>query len=81
MFVWLLLYAHRHCTDTSEPDDGNGAQNMVTVQSGFEPATFRSLAHELTNCCDRAHTDMLNWYVNSETIFSPFAETLHHKCR
>jgi hypothetical protein len=23
---------------------------MVTVQSGFEPATFRSLAHELTNC-------------------------------
>jgi hypothetical protein len=24
-----------HYTDTSEPVDGNGAQNMVTVQSGF----------------------------------------------
>jgi hypothetical protein len=23
-------------TDTSEPVDGNGAQNMVTVQSGFQ---------------------------------------------
>jgi hypothetical protein len=31
-------------TDTSKPVDGNGAQNMVTVQSGFEPATFLSLA-------------------------------------
>jgi hypothetical protein len=29
-----------HYTDTSEPVDGNVAQNMVTVQSGFEPATF-----------------------------------------
>jgi hypothetical protein len=44
-----------HYPDTSEPVDGNGAQNMVTVQSGFEPATFRSLAHELTNCSNRAH--------------------------
>jgi hypothetical protein len=61
--VWLLLYAHRRrsilggvgvVTDTSEPVDGNGAQNMVTVQSGFEPATFRSLAHELFNCSNRA---------------------------
>jgi hypothetical protein len=45
--VWLLLYAHRHrsifyrggwshYTDTSETVDGNGAQNMVTVQSGFQ---------------------------------------------
>jgi hypothetical protein len=24
-----------HYTDTSEPVDGNGAQNMVTVQTGF----------------------------------------------
>jgi hypothetical protein len=24
-----------HYTDNSEPVDGNGAQNMVTVQSGF----------------------------------------------
>jgi hypothetical protein len=37
-----------HYTDTSEPVDGNGVQNIATVQSGFEPATFRSLAHELT---------------------------------
>jgi hypothetical protein len=44
-----------HYTDTSEPVDGNGAQNMVPVQSGFEPATFRLLAHELTNCSNRAH--------------------------
>jgi hypothetical protein len=48
-----------HNTDTSdcsEPVDGNEAQNMVTVQSGFrEPATFRSLAHELTNCSNRTH--------------------------
>jgi hypothetical protein len=41
-----------HYTDTSEPVDGNGAQNIVTVLSGFEPVTFRSLAHELSN---RAH--------------------------
>jgi hypothetical protein len=25
-----------HYTDTSEPVDGNGAQKMVTVQSGFQ---------------------------------------------
>jgi hypothetical protein len=24
-----------HYSDTSEPVDGNGAQNMVTIQSGF----------------------------------------------
>jgi hypothetical protein len=49
-----------HYTDTSEPVDGNGAQNMVTVKSGFEPATFRSVAHELTNCSNRAHlTELL----------------------
>jgi hypothetical protein len=42
-------------TDTSKPVDGNGAQNMVTVQSEFEPVTFQSLAHELTNCSNRAH--------------------------
>jgi hypothetical protein len=29
-----------HYTDTSEPVDGNGAQNMFHVQSGFEPAAF-----------------------------------------
>jgi hypothetical protein len=68
VLVWLLLYAHRHrrathisggwshYADTSEPVDGNGAQNMVTVQSGFEPATFQSLAHELTNCSNRARS-------------------------
>jgi hypothetical protein len=44
-----------HYTDTSKPVDGNGAQNMVTVQSGFEPATFRSLTNKLTNCSNRAH--------------------------
>jgi hypothetical protein len=49
----LLLYAHKtpknikgswsHYTDTSEPVDGNGAQNMVTVQSGFQT---RDLSHK-----------------------------------
>jgi hypothetical protein len=39
-----------HYTDTSEPVNGNGAQNMATAQSGCEPAIFRSLAHEITNC-------------------------------
>jgi hypothetical protein len=29
-----------HYTDTSEPVDGNGAQNMVTVPFGFESPTF-----------------------------------------
>jgi hypothetical protein len=48
-FGWLLLgYCFTptdtkaywsHYTDTSEPVDGNGAQNMITVQSGFEPVT------------------------------------------
>jgi hypothetical protein len=52
--VWLLLYAHRH-RSIFKPVDGNGAQNMVTVQSGFEPPTFRSLADKLTNCANRAH--------------------------
>jgi hypothetical protein len=33
-----------HYTDTSEPVDGNGALNMVTVQSGFRTRDFRSLA-------------------------------------
>jgi hypothetical protein len=33
-----------HYTDTSEPVDGNGAQNVVTVQCGFGPGTFPSLA-------------------------------------
>jgi hypothetical protein len=32
-----------HYTDTSEPVDGNGAQNTVTVQSEFEPAIFFSI--------------------------------------
>jgi hypothetical protein len=50
-----------HYTDTSEPVDGKGAQNMVTVQSGFEPATFWSLAHELTNCSNWAPVD---WLLN-----------------
>jgi hypothetical protein len=45
--------AWSHYTNTSEPVEGNGAQNMVIVQSGFEQATFRSLAHELTNCSNR----------------------------
>jgi hypothetical protein len=45
-----LLYAHTHpkhirggwshYTDTSEPVDGYGAQNMVTVQSGFRTSDF-----------------------------------------
>jgi hypothetical protein len=44
-----------HYTDISKPVDGNGAQNMVTVQSEFKPpATFWSLAHELTYCSNRA---------------------------
>jgi hypothetical protein len=43
-----------HYTDTSEPVDGNEAQNMVTVQSGFELAIFQSLAHELTKWSNRA---------------------------
>jgi hypothetical protein len=30
-----------HYTVISEPVDGNGAQNMVTVQSVFKPAAFR----------------------------------------
>jgi hypothetical protein len=53
---WFLVIALRpqtpkhvrggwsHYTDTSEPVDGNGAQNMVAVQSGFEPATFERTA-------------------------------------
>jgi hypothetical protein len=48
-----------HYTDTSEPVDGNGAQNMVTVQSRFEPVTFQSLAHKLINCSNRAHKNVV----------------------
>jgi hypothetical protein len=43
LLFWLLLYAHRHRSILLgaaghiilTPVDGNGAQNMVTVQSGF----------------------------------------------
>jgi hypothetical protein len=54
-----------HYTDTSEPVDGNGAQNTVIVQSGFELATFRTLAHEFTNCSNRARKHLLKrpWWV------------------
>jgi hypothetical protein len=48
VWFWLLLYAQTpkhiirggwsHHTDTSEPVDGNGAQNIITVQSRYEPA-------------------------------------------
>jgi hypothetical protein len=55
-----------HYTDTSEPVDGNGAQNMVTVQSGFEPATFRSLALEFTNCSNKTHTLILRGKKNKQ---------------
>jgi hypothetical protein len=48
-----------HYTDNSEPVDGNEAQNMVTVQSGLEPATFRLLAHELTSCANRARKNTI----------------------
>jgi hypothetical protein len=49
-----------HYTDISELVHGIGkAQNMVTVLSGFEPVTFGSLAHELTNSAIRAHPDGL----------------------
>jgi hypothetical protein len=41
-----------HYTETSEPVDGNGAQNMSNP--GFEQGTLQSLA-ELTNCANRAH--------------------------
>jgi hypothetical protein len=43
-----------HYTDTSEPVDSNGAQNMVTIQSGFRtgdlPITGPN-AH--TNCANQ----------------------------
>jgi hypothetical protein len=60
-WFWLLLYAHRHrsilgaaghiihvLTPANQLMVCTWAQNMVTVQSGFEPVTFRSLAHKLT---------------------------------
>jgi hypothetical protein len=37
-----------HYTDTSEPVDGNGAQNMVAVQSNQRP--FDHWPNALTNC-------------------------------
>jgi hypothetical protein len=48
---------------------------MVTVQSGFEPATFLSLAHELTNCSNRAHKHRLalSWCIY---IRAPHCELL-----
>jgi hypothetical protein len=37
-------------THTTEPVDGNGAQNIVTVQSGFEPKRpFDHWPNALTN--------------------------------
>jgi hypothetical protein len=54
VWFWLLLYAHKHrsilgaaghiiLTPANQLIE-MGAQNMVTVQSGLELATFRSLA-------------------------------------
>jgi hypothetical protein len=77
VLVWFLVIALRpqtlkhirggwsHNTDTSKRVHGNGAQNMVTVQSGFEPTTFRSLAHELTNYFNRAQ----HWQVGGLLMF------------
>jgi hypothetical protein len=64
-----------HHTNTSEPVDNNGAQNMVTVLSGFEPATFRSLAHELTTCSNRVHILCMYLSVGIPPIY--FAHTDH----
>jgi hypothetical protein len=55
-----------HYTDTSELADAKGAQNIVNVQSGFEPATFQSLAQELTNISNRAHMYLVGKYVSFE---------------
>jgi hypothetical protein len=53
-----------HYTDTSEPVDGDWAQNMVTVQS----KTFRSLAHEpqtaLKHNSLKTGETMHNYYQN-----------------
>jgi hypothetical protein len=44
-----------HYTDTTEPVDVMGLKIWSLSNPGFEPATFRSVAHELTNCSNRVH--------------------------
>jgi hypothetical protein len=46
-----------HYTDTSEPVDGNGAQTMVTVQSGFlaRGLSITGPTYALTTCANRTH--------------------------
>jgi hypothetical protein len=72
-----------HYTDTSEPVDGNRAQNMVTVQSGFEPAASRSLTHELTNCSKLAHAPCMIHaqcasHKKSKVLICFISKTPHH---
>jgi ammonia channel protein AmtB len=62
-------------TDTSERVDCNGTQNMVTVQSWFEPTTFRSLAYELTDCSNRTHWVYIVWDRKCDKL----GETMHKK--
>jgi hypothetical protein len=79
--VWLLLYAHTHRSILGAADHiiltpANqlmvmGLKIMVTVQSGFEPATFRLLTHELTNCSNRAHRLFEKGHVKWNLLLGP----------
>jgi hypothetical protein len=95
LLVWLLLYAHRHRSILGAA--GHIIYGILTpanqlmvmglkipyVQSGFEPATFRSLAHELNNRSNRAHSQLwikwanewMNEWILSNQLFVNFIKT------
>jgi hypothetical protein len=81
---WLLLYAGRlsHYTDTSEPVDGNEAQNVVTVHfyirvSNQEP--FDHWPSALTNCANRVHVNY-NWTIVCPQE-SSFLRLVNRQCK
>jgi hypothetical protein len=93
---WLLLYAHRHqsilgAADTSEPVDGIGLQNMVTVQSGFRTsdlsmASLPCYTTVLTRCQQVKWSLSLSFWllfycpirVSNQWPFNRESNLLHH---
>jgi hypothetical protein len=82
ILVWLLLYAHRHQSILGMAGQivltpanqlmvmGLKIWSLSSVQSGFEPASFRLLAHVLTNCSNYQYWSDLISYRNNRVVLS-----------
>jgi hypothetical protein len=64
-----------HYTDTSEPVNGNGAQNMVTVQPGFRTSDLSITGPTLTTCANRAQNELGTFHP---VVYRFNILTVHH---